>query len=342
MKNLLIPESLAAARIIDQSGTAISHMTALTITSKASNGIYKIAGEELYRKKIGNSRIERIKNITRSGFKLEYNSRNRSRGGIQNYFYLTHNDFPGAIQMSFERHREIILKTTIINGVVQDEFIYTNQGLLTKNEIDLINVEIDKEKDALKSKEEAIIEKRLFKKNLIPGQMYVTYDKMFNPTHMLYLGSILVNNSSLLAFAKIIQSKIKTFETALLGNTTEDFFKTNFTILGGNQFVGNQKDYVIYHKNEYRMLNESYEMKYWKTTPKLWELPDEDIKSNKSLYDSMSADNIQFISKLLQMPYKLCRAHACTPSDIKGSPDLDILVLDAYANERFAMLEQNL
>ncbi len=193
-KELKIPKRLIVGyRILDDDMTQ-AVPTEIRISNRTKKSAFKIENEKSWKNKIndGISKI-RVTNEFKSGFSflktdLEYFS---SRASQVN-FYLYQEDFKGHILISPENMFQLLQTCVINNGVIQNELIFDGTDFITKEALEMLTDQHSKEEQEFIDAKEALKDRKVFARDLIPGRIYqkpITR-KNFLVEYIAYLGTV--------------------------------------------------------------------------------------------------------------------------------------------------------
>ncbi len=335
MKKLSIPVNIATGTGNSGYGKPITFATEMRTSKRAKNGLFTLVNEASFKKKI-HGKVTRVKNEFKSCYELEHSTRSRSRGGTAHYFYLKGHSFDPMIEISHENYLNIFKECIIIKGIIQEELIYSNYGFLTSKEIEAIeemNSLTQEREDKAKSN---IKEPRVFKKNLIPGNIYIKHDPSDGTKdYYIFYGTLSTAKGDLLIFERIwgrSSMSISNLRMAASGvNFAGAYFTNHLSNVSGVQPHDPKYKFLDFPGNggQARILN-AYSLVFQKTCPQLWELPKEDSLEGLNIYRNVSFDDIRIMEKLLSKPYRYSSSKKIPYDDFYGVQDLDKFIQEKY------------
>jgi len=320
VSRLVVPNNIVVGEAKDDFYNKIVIVNEIRLSKRAKNGLFTIPNEKAFKNKLTDGKYTRAKNEFKSGFKVDSAYRNRSQGGKTYIFYLEHPDFNGKIPMKFDVFQDFMEGTTIINGMVQEELISTSKGFLTQKMIDAIleqEKELDKE---IAGRAESIEEKRAYKKDLIPGRIYVSHDINTGiKQHMIHYGILKTSKGEYVIMQNITE------KARISINFFEDHFNKNLQTYQTPNYsrAGQPAPTIVapFRRNlpKFRVASlNSWYVRFSKGAPKLWELPKTSHNYGKNIYDFIPSKDIENIEFFLSHPLDFAAKNHMQESDFHG------------------------
>jgi hypothetical protein len=317
MLNFSIPANLAVGAGALNGRINVTFITEMRTSKRAKNGLFTIPNEKSFKKKIKDGNITRLKNEYKDGYHLIIKSKYRSTGGYAYIFLLGHDDLKDPTEISFDNYQAIIKNTTISNGTIVNKLIYTTLGFMTEEGVTEVQETHNKIQMDNKKLEETRSESRVYKKDLINGQVYVTYtdgDKI--PKFLIYYGCLETKKGSYHKYYFVPAYYMNDFKNAIRSEKMDIFIFNKMASIHNLSRSDSRFQYSILIKGMRYIMN-SYTHLTRLTLPKLWEAPKGDLE-NINIYDLMSTSGIQNFGELLNGDWPFAKKNRLQKQDFYG------------------------
>lgn len=314
---MTIPDYIVT-RAADNHNTEQAHITEIKLSKRAKNGIFTIVNEKAFRKKT-KGEFRRSKNIFKIGFILSHTESPSNKCPNKHNFFIKHPDFMGRINIKPENFFYLIDNCRIDKGVIQEKLIYTNRGFYPEDKVLEIKTTENNFAEATQKRELALKDRRVLKKNLVPGQVYATYVTNFTRMEIvIFYGHLKTSDPKvkLEVYQKCTEYTLSrgTFTPV---NESPSLPKTiRYNLQGTRQSskcskkIGNSTD-------EY--LNAGFGITYSRNLPKLWTLP-EGHKYDFNIFDGISKEGMELCEFFLSHPYNKYQKML---DDVTGEPYME-------------------